>query len=1381
MPQNKSVNTFEKGMVKVDNPTKQPKNSYPFALNVIINDIVTDPTSRTNEKSLDLYYKPNGDTNTNILGYIWLGTEEYVLFIKNLDGEAVYNKILYINVPKNITKQLYSSTLLNFQDNYEIKGTYRINYKNQRIIYWVDGLNDDRVLNIDIDNSALDISLIAVGESAKKPIIEATVLDTGGSITTGQYFIASSYNFNEDITTSPQSISNAISIGAEPYYNNISITPAINRDFGATDGDLIPVPTNKSIQVNISNLDNKYTSYNLLIIKVNVDGTYSFKVIKNIAITTNQFIYNGNQGEIDESITLNDIIVDTIKYYASEAITQKDNRLVRGNTKIAANNVDYQEFANNIVVEYEITEEQVFNDDQILNNPVETQFSGGGYSYDIPATTFKKHSISPSYLANTANNDQDNKSFIRDEVYSLGIGFELIDGSETPVYHIPGRIADTVYSLAGTGEYGRAMTANWDTSISPYGNAYWRDMNTALSGGILAYWRSDEVYTDGYNFPTNGEKNSDNRSYIRHHKMPSDVLEPLFRTEIVGDQNATNTYTTYRLYKRHLGLRFSNIQIPEQYQGLVNKIKFFYTPRDTNNKSIISKGILYKLEDYNGSKKSSQQSQGGLEASNNLFEFISPDVNFKFKEAPLQGTKIKVNSLYKGFINYVGRVPDNYSGAHMSIVFNTSLSDETGRRQKSIMSSIPYLQSAVPKLEIYSRPLSKALYIDDNFVGSTEGLSLDFMGNQDTSVLQLSDPLIAKPTVVTAPLADYYPTLGYPAGSNNPTEIQEKLEETVQRDLTYQNKRCFDTTYYVSIINDNRSLYGKIESLVYTNIHNTVYTPGSSPYVLVNKGDTFVDMHHFKKSYVKLIPTNLSIDAINLYNGGTEGSLFVKANEWGSYVFGSFMCETDINIRMRREGEGQEGEYFPKSMYAEPNFFTWQDITCYPEFYKIEDSYNRNFLKLYFANTVKQDELSNTGTRYSTRIVYSDKQELEDKIDNYRIARANNYRDLPLNRGPITIFFTKQDKLYTVTRDSLFDVFASNQTIKSENADNIVVGTGEFLSIEPVELISIDGGYGGSTSKFSLVESPYGYLFVDRHKNKCLLFNDQFKDINDLGLNENFKLELFKQFPELEVENGFDNPLTVGIIATYDPELKRLIITKKDYKLINNVGTITFSNGYIYRDGIKLDYSDINIFENKSFTVSYDAVNSQWISYHSYIPKNYLSHNTDFLTFNNNELRKSNGEDYTAFTIETVFNENPLYTKTFDALNINAESFDNEERSNDFFTSLLVYNDQQSSDIITLDSTNLTRKEKDWNIHKFLDKTKDQAKKPIFSKDWVNLRDDYYIDKVVNPAAIDLNKPWYRLARFRDKYLIARFSYNSLEMKKIIVNFVNTIYRVSTR
>lgn len=221
-----------------------------------------------------------------------------------------------------------------------------------------------------------------------------------------------------------------------------------------------------------------------------------------------------------------------------------------------------------------------------------------------------------------------------------------------------------------------------------------------------------------------------------------------------------------------------------------------------------------------------------------------------------------------------------------------------------------------------------------------------------------------------------------------------------------------------------------------------------------------------------------------------------------------------------------------------------------------------------------------------------------------------------------------------------------------------------------------------------------------------------------------------------------------------------------------------------------LDITDSTIVENKSWTLSYNPILEQWVSFHSYLPNNYLLHPNKFLTKRNDtQLKLSNSGDYgkyfdetiKKFIIESVFNDNPLYTKVFDNITVNLISEDNNKVStNKFFDQLILNTEFQLSGTITLNTTNLTKKERDWTINKFADLT-NNSNEPLFSKSWDDIKTQFPIDKVVNPDKINNSKPWYQQARFRDKFLSVRFIENNLENQKIIVKFVTSIYRQSQR
>lgn len=1391
MAQNKAVNTLENGLIRTTNKTKQPKGSYSYSLNAVVSDTVVDNSSRENEKGFDVYIQLPVVFDYTILGYQWLGTEEYVLFIKEVDGLS--NQIWLIN--KDTTTLILSNNDLNWKDNKQISSTYRIDYRNHRIVYFVDGLNDDRVIDIDATIQPTDISLMSLQTSYIKSNVNVYVNDAGGNLVSGQYFVALSYGLGSDFTSSIFGLSKPISIAQEDYLTVPptagTIPPAINQRFGNVSGSILGIPTRKSLNISISNIDTTFDFLNLIIIQYTNNG-YIVRVIKNINIndrTNFNYIYTGSEGEIDSSININDIIIDNITYYASEVIAQKENRLIRGNSKLKESNINYQEIANNIKVGYIISEELIYNDTNI-NYPTKDLDPA---SYDPLKEAYKKHSTSSGYMNAIGHSAFTTKSFMRDEVYSLGIGFELSDGTETDIFHIPGRALNVITGY-GTGENGRVLVPDWDNFVT-IGGSTWRDFNTAVKGpGDLAYWRSSQVYADGYGYPTDGEKDPSGRSYIRHHRMPSDILEPLYRTEVLGNPNAANTAVSYNIYRRNLSLQVTNIVIPEEFSDRIVKAKIYYTPRTDSNKRIRAKGLLYPLRDSNEFTKRqprhfNYEDAGANEVTN--FEFISPDTSFRFKDLPLSASKLRVIGVDKAYVNYVGQrmrgvggTPLNYKVAY----FNNDAFETLQRRQRISSGLAFYNQRTNWKSDLVGvRNINKLLYVDSNFSGTTEGLNLNFTGSQNTTVLSLSQSL--KFFASGESLANY-PEFQL---TSHPNDREHLLPDItyIEGGLTNQDvlippyvvdDAYYDIAYYVELINTAEALYGNIQDLTYIDSKNYIINNGGTLNIFVNNGDTFIDTFNFKSTSIDLVPPDISNETIN----PEQDEQNTPTNEIIVQSLGSFITESTLNFRMRNQGEseelGNDQRYFPKRFYAIPTLREFGRSAMTKEYYNIQQEYNQDSLQIYFPNSRTLESFAEFegDTRYANRLIYSGKQNMESKTDSYRSLKANDYRDLPSDKGPITGLFTKQQNLFALTRDSLFNVYASNQTIQTESEENITVGTGEFFGIEPTEVISIEGGFGGTSSKHSITESPYGYLFIDRHKSKCILFTNQLKDLNIMGLNEDFSIKLYEQFPSLT--ETFDSPTTVGISSIYDPLRQRLIITKKDYELIDTSGVITIVEGYIYRDGVKLDYNDANDFINRSFTVSYDCVQNKWISYHSYISKNYLQHPTNFLIYDS-EIKRSEGSNYLPFIIEVVVNDNPLVEKVLDSVTTNIQ---NNDRVRRFFDEALVYSSKQISGIIPFYSANilnpalLSHKEDDWNFKQFLDISAENNQS-LFTIDWDILKSSYPIDKVINPSAINQFKPWNKKGRIRDKYFVIRFIAKNLDLTKIIINFVTSSYRISNR
>jgi hypothetical protein len=71
--------------------------------------------------------------------------------------------------------------------------------------------------------------------------------------------------------------------------------------------------------------------------------------------------------------------------------------------------------------------------------------------------------------------------------------------------------------------------------------------------------------------------------------------------------------------------------------------------------------------------------------------------------------------------------------------------------------------------------------------------------------------------------------------------------------------------------------------------------------------------------------------------------------------------------------------------------------------------------------------------------------------------------------------------------------------------------------------------------------------------------------------------------------------------------------------------------------------------------------------------------------------------------------------------------------------------------------------------------------KPMFIKNIVDLQSNYYIDKIVNPDSIDVNKDWTQLQSFRDKFLVVRLIFDTFADTRLIFNFSALDKKISER
>ena len=167
------------------------------------------------------------------------------------------------------------------------------------------------------------------------------------------------------------------------------------------------------------------------------------------------------------------------------------------------------------------------------------------------------------------------------------------------------------------------------------------------------------------------------------------------------------------------------------------------------------------------------------------------------------------------------------------------------------------------------------------------------------------------------------------------------------------------------------------------------------------------------------------------------------------------------------------------------------------------------------------------------------------------------------------------------------------------------------------------------------------------------------------------------------------------------------------------------------------------------------------------------------------------------FIIEVVDNPQIIASKLTDGYLFQTEARKYDTASEEFydmetvtFNKILAYNTRQISgwknlvlkteDVdYLLDQTKnelgnvlIDRNERDWTINELRDYSSN-LNVPLFKKDLVSLQANYFIDKVVTPAAVNENKDWTQLESFRDKFLVIRLVFDTFTDVNLLMNFIS--------
>ena len=551
-----------------------PKGALTYALNASIENFGASSINYQNEPGNELCLNfPDG--------YQLIG--EHSIYEKNKHLFFLANphtggsEIGYMDNNDCVYHTLVNAACLNFNiDNPIHKAVHRITNCTTEV-YWTDGLNPRRYLDIDNvpyilkPNSSLcdpqytkelNCNRLSIQPNFSIPGLEIVDIVNGGDLTAGTYQFAIQY-------------CDANGGGYSSYYSVTNPTPIADTDITSPNFNY---PVGRSIRINITNLDvtGQWQYFNLAVIQT-INAVTSYELVGTYFIDDSQTVitYTG-QNKIQIKLISDDIFEKFPYYEIAQDLTAVRDVLV-WDQLTSIDRINYQQIANQINLEWE--------------------------SYRIPNTEDYADELNATNL----------RGYMRDEVYAFEIVFLLKNGKQTDGFHIPGRIA-TPNDLTPVYPTNADFIGEPDptTGTSPW----WKIYNTATAEGFspgyssatdykgpykygqFAYWQSLDVY------PCNqlvwGELAG---QPIRHHKFPDVSVSPIFESAIFGGASGMvmqkdaifpigvkiNTAQVYTL--------INSSNLTQEQKDNIAAFKIVRGDRSTN-KSIIAKGILRNVGKY---------------------------------------------------------------------------------------------------------------------------------------------------------------------------------------------------------------------------------------------------------------------------------------------------------------------------------------------------------------------------------------------------------------------------------------------------------------------------------------------------------------------------------------------------------------------------------------------------------------------------------------------------------------------------------------------------------------------------------------------------------------------------------------------------------------
>lgn len=346
-------------------------------------------------------------------------------------------------------------------------------------------------------------------------------------------------------------------------------------------------------------------------------------------------------------------------------------------------------------------------------------------------------------------------------------------------------------------------------------------------------------------------------------------------------------------------------------------------------------------------------------------------------------------------------------------------------------------------------------------------------------------------------------------------------------------------------------------------------------------------------SFAILNPPN-SKSEYSLYPGVSSEPFYIKPEDGKfflfSYGFPYFLVESQINCNYRYAKREIAENFYPnfsdiiRNTQEKNISIREQNTYFYNSVYS--SSHTRAAFRTLPVDYSKSvyDRLSEPGNS----VIYSRKDGSETStFDPWLSYRAVDAYEFPKSYGKLI----SMDELGSeqllgrftngITIFGALDMLADRIAPETKN-----IGTGGIFTGRNINFNKTDLGYAG-TQHTQIVNTDFGHFWADAKRGKVFKLEPNGKGLGEItpGLEkwfkENLPFKILHSFPETDIDNNYNG---IGIAMGWDDRLKRLFITKKDYKLKGDCPP-----GYVSENGSCVLDTDVrtcakdNLFVNGGF------------------------------------------------------------------------------------------------------------------------------------------------------------------------------------------------------